>query len=93
MSLPNIHFTFSYEHFPEAIDGLLNFTVSESIYASDNGVNESHSVYSDMIHAEIGQFIESLFENNCVDMYSILIKGESWINEIYLSIYGIDVTI
>ncbi len=45
-----------------------------------------------MKHAEIGQFIESLFENNFVDIYSILIKGEIWINKIYFSIYGIDDT-
>ena len=42
-----------------------------------------------MVHAEIGQFVESLFENNCVDIYSILIKGETWMKEIYFSIYAI----
>ena len=65
---------------------MLNFTESESIYASDEGIVVSHSVYSDMVHAEIGQFIESLLENNCEDIYSILNKGETWINEIYYSI-------
>ncbi len=85
-----MHLTLNYEHFPETIDGLLNFTVSNAIYASDEGVNESHTVYSDMAHAEVGQFVESLFENNCVDINSILIKGETWINEIYFSIYGND---
>ena len=57
-----------YEHFPVTIDGLLNFTESESIYASNEGVDVPHSVYSDMMHAEIGQFIESLFKNNYVDI-------------------------
>jgi hypothetical protein len=66
-----------YEHFPETIDGLLNFTESNSIYDSDDKIYVSHSVYSDMIHDEIGQFIMSLFENNYVDIYSILIKGET----------------
>ena len=42
-----------------------------------------------MMHAEIRQFIESLFENNCVDIYSILINGEIWLKEIYFSIYAI----
>ncbi len=42
-----------------------------------------------MVHAEIGQFVESLFENNYVDIYSILIKGEIWTNKIYFSIYAI----
>jgi hypothetical protein len=42
-----------------------------------------------MLHAEIGQFVESLFENNCVDIYSILIKGETWIKENYFSFYSI----
>ncbi len=68
---------------------MLNFTESDSIYASDERVDEPHSVYSDMVHAEIRQFIESLFENNCVDIYYILINGETWIKEIYFSIYGI----
>ncbi len=81
-----------YEHFPKTIDGLLNFTESESIYASDERVNVSHSIYYDMVHAEIGQFFESLFKNNCVDKYTILIKGEIWMNEIYFSIYAIDDT-
>ena len=52
-------------------------------------VNVPHSVYSDMLHSEIGQFVKSLFKNNYVDIYSILIKGETWINEIYFSIYAI----
>jgi hypothetical protein len=42
-----------------------------------------------MMHAEIGQFIGSLFENNCLDIYSILIKGETSINKIYFCIYAI----
>ncbi len=79
----------NYEHFPKTVDGLLNFTESESIYASDVGVVVSHSVYSDIVHAEIGQFIESLFKYSCVDIYYILINGEAWINEIYFSIYAI----
>ncbi len=83
-----MHLTLIYEHFPVTIAGFLNFTESESIYASDERVYVSHSVYSDMVHAEIGQFVESLFENNCVDIYSILINREAWINEIYFSIYG-----
>jgi hypothetical protein len=41
-----------------------------------------------MKHAEIGQYVEALFKNNCVDIYYILIKGETWINKIYYSIYG-----
>jgi hypothetical protein len=41
-----------------------------------------------MMHAEIGQFIESLFKNNCVDIYSILIKGEIWLKENYFLIYA-----
>jgi hypothetical protein len=81
-----LHFTLNYEHFPETIDGLLNFTESESIYASDEWVVVPHSVYSDMVHAEIGQLIESLLENNCVDIYSILIKGYTWIKENYFSV-------
>jgi hypothetical protein len=68
---------------------LLNFTESESIYASDEGNDASHSVYSDMAHAKIGQFVKSLFKNNCVDIYSILIKGETWMKEIYFSVYAI----
>ncbi len=80
MALPKLHFIFSFEHFPRTIDGLLNFTESKSIYASDEIFVASHSVYSDMVHAEIGQFVSSLFKNNCVDIYSILIKGETWIN-------------
>jgi hypothetical protein len=87
-----LHITFIYEHFPKTIDGLLNFRESDSIYASDEGVVVPHSVYSDILHREIGQFIESLFENNCVDNYTILIKGETWMNEIYFSIYAIDDT-
>jgi hypothetical protein len=55
---------------------LLNFTEPKSIYASVEGIDESHSVYSDMVQAEIGQFVESLFENSCDDINSILIKGE-----------------
>jgi hypothetical protein len=42
-----------------------------------------------MVHAEIGQFVESLFKNNCEDIYSILIKGEIWSNKIYFSICAI----
>jgi hypothetical protein len=72
-----LHLTFIYEHFPKIINGLLNFTESKSIYASNDEIVVLHSVYSDMVHAEIGQFIESLLENNCVDIYSILIKGET----------------
>jgi hypothetical protein len=68
---------------------LLNFTESESIYAYDDGVDVPHSIYSDMVHTEIGQFVESLLENNCVDIYSILIKGETWMKEIYFSVYAI----
>ncbi len=67
----------NYEHFPETKDGFLNFIESDSIYASDEEIDVPHSVYSDMVHAEIGQFIESLLEYNCVDIYSILIKGET----------------
>ncbi len=67
----------------------MNFTESVSIYASDEEVDVPHSVYSDIVHAEIGQFIESLFENNCVDIYCILIKGETWMKEIYFSVYAI----
>ena len=58
----------NYEHFPETIDGLLNLTESDSIYASEDIVDVPHSVYSNIVHAEIWQFIESLFENNCVDI-------------------------
>ena len=86
---PKLHLTFSYEHFPVTIDGLLNFTESESIYASDEGVDVPHTVYSDMVHAEIGQFIESLLKYNYEDIYSILINGETWMKEIYFSIYAI----
>ncbi len=68
---------------------MFSFTESKSIYASDEAIDESHSVYYDMVHAEIGQFVESLFENSCEDIYSILMKGESWIKEIYFSIYAI----
>ncbi len=42
-----------------------------------------------MVQAEIGQFIESLFENNYEDIYFILIKGEIWMKEIYFSNYDI----
>ncbi len=81
MTLPKLHFIFSFKHFPRIIYGLLNFTESKSIYASDEGVVVPHSVYSDILHAEIEQFIESLFENSCVDIYYILIKvKETWIN-------------
>ncbi len=52
-------------------------------------VDIAHSIYSDMVHVEIGQYVNSLFENNCVDIYSILIIGETWKEEIYFSIYGI----
>ncbi len=79
----------NYEHFPKTVDGLLNFTESESIYASDERVDVPHSIYSEMMHAKIGQFVESMFENSYVDIYSILINGETWIKEIYFSIYGI----
>ena len=81
-----MHLNLNYEHFPETIDGLLNFTKSESIYASYERFDVPHSVYSDMVHAEIGQYVESLFENSCEDIYSILIKGEGWINEIYFAV-------
>ena len=87
--LPKLHFTFNYEHFPESIDGLLNFTESESIYDSNEGFNVPHSVYSDMVHAEIGQYVLALFENNCVDIYSILLNREIWLKDIYFPIYGI----
>jgi hypothetical protein len=63
-----LHLTLIYEHFPIAFDGLLNYTVSESIYASEDMVDVPHSIYSDMVHAEIGQFVESLFKNNFVDI-------------------------
>jgi hypothetical protein len=36
---------------------LLNFTESKSIYASVDGIDVSHSVYSYMVHVEIGQLI------------------------------------
>ncbi len=75
--LPKLHLNLNYEHFPETINGLLNFTESESIYASDEGFDVPHSVYSEMVHAEIGQFVKSPFENNCVDIYYILINGET----------------
>ncbi len=68
---------------------MLNFTEPKSIYASVEGIDESHSVYSDMVQAEIGQFVESLFENSCDDINSILIKGEGWINEIYFAVWSI----
>ncbi len=68
---------------------MLNFIESNSIYASDEEFNESHSVCFDMKHAEIGQFVESLFENNWEDIYSILIKGDFNVYEIYFSTYGI----
>jgi hypothetical protein len=68
---------------------LLNFTEPKSIYASVEGIDESHSVYSDMVHFKIGQFVKSLFENSCEDIYSILIKGEGCINEIYFTVCGI----
>ncbi len=84
-----MHLNLNYEHFPKTIDGLLNFIELDSIYASDARVDVPHYVYSDIVHAEIGQFVESLFENNCVDIYSILIKGETCIKEIYFSIYVI----
>ncbi len=67
----------NYEHFPVTIDGLLNFTESEPIFASDEIFVVSHSVYSDIVHAEIEQFIISLFKNNYEDIYSILINGET----------------
>ncbi len=85
-----MHLNFIYEHFPVTINGLLNFTVSESINASNDGVDVPHSVYSDIVHSKIGQFVNSLFENNCEDIYSILLKGETWLNEIYFSFYDID---
>ncbi len=84
-----MHLNLNFEHFPETIDGLLNFTESESIYASYEGIVVSYSVYSDMVHAEMGQFVMSLFENNFEDIYSIMIKGETWIKEIYFSVYAI----
>jgi hypothetical protein len=59
-----LHLNFNFEHFPETIDGLLNFTISESIYASNEEVEVPHSIYSDIVHAEIGQFIESMFKYN-----------------------------
>jgi hypothetical protein len=73
----------NYEHFPVAIDGLINFIESNSIYASEEEIDVTHSVYCNILHAEIGQFVKSLFENNFVDIYSILIKGEIWMKEIY----------
>ncbi len=84
--LPKLHFTFNYEHFPKTIDGLLNLILSDSIYASDEEVNVPHSVYSDKVHAEIGQYVMALFENNCADIYSILIIGETWLKDIYFPI-------
>ncbi len=87
-----MHLTFIYEHFPKTIDGLLNFTASKSIDASNEEVDVPHSVYSDIAHAEIGQSVKSLFINNCVDIYSILIIDETWMKEIYFSIYAIDDT-
>ena len=75
--LPKLHLNLNFEHFPETIDGFLNFTEYESIYASDERVVVPHSVYSDIVHAEIGQFFRSLIENNCVDIYSILMNGET----------------
>ena len=74
--LPKLHLNLNFEHFPETIDGLLNFTESNSIYASDERSVVPHSVYSDIVHAEIGQFVKSLFEINFVNIYSILMKGE-----------------
>ncbi len=69
---------------------MFSFKESKSIYASDEGIDESHSVYYDMVHAEIGQFVESLFENSCEDIYSILIKCEwTWSHKIYFSVCGI----
>ncbi len=85
-----MHITLIYEHFPKTIDGLSNFTVSESIYASNEKVDVPHSVYFDIMHNEIWQFIESMFKYNCVDIYYILINGETWMKEIYFSIYAID---
>jgi hypothetical protein len=69
---------------------LINITESNSIYIynSDEGDNVSQSYSSNIMHYEIGQFIGSLFKNNCVDIYSILIKGETWLNDIYFSIYA-----
>jgi hypothetical protein len=55
--LPNLHLNLIYEHFPVTIDGLLNFTEPKSINASDEGVYLSQSIYSDMEHVEIGQFV------------------------------------
>ncbi len=69
--------TFNFEHFPETIDGLLNFIVYKSILASNEEVDVSHSIYYYILHAEIGQFVRSLFENNCLDIYYILVKGEA----------------
>ncbi len=82
-----MHFTFNYEHFPESINRFWTFTESDSIYASDEIVVVPHSVCSDIEHSEIGQFVKSLFKNNCVDIYSILTKTVIWINENYFSIY------
>ncbi len=41
------------------------------------------------MQSEIGQFVKSLLENNCVDIYSILINGETLIKEIYFSVCAI----
>ncbi len=61
--------TLNFEHFPESIFGLVNFTVStKSINASDDEVDVLHSVWYYILHAEIGQVVESLFENKCVDI-------------------------
>ncbi len=65
--------TLNFEHFPENLARLIYFTVSYSINASDEEVFVSHSVWYYIVQAEIGQFIELLFENNSVDIDAILI--------------------
>jgi hypothetical protein len=67
LALPNLQFTFSFEHFPRTSFGLLKFRVlgeDMSINPSDDGldvIESSHSIYAEIIHSEIGHFIGSLF--------------------------------
>jgi hypothetical protein len=42
--LPKLQITLNFEHFPETFNGLIYFTVSYSINASDEEVFVSHSV-------------------------------------------------
>jgi hypothetical protein len=67
LAIPNLQFTFSFEHFPRTYFGLLNFIVLGKdilINPSDDGltaIESSHSIYVEIMQSEIGQFVGSPF--------------------------------